>query len=34
VQVSAVLGTESLGPKDYARATEHVVALILRGCGL
>ena len=34
VQVSAVLGTVSLGPKDYARATEHVVGLILRGCGL
>ena len=34
VQVSAVLGTESLGPRDYARATEHVVGLILRGCGL
>jgi TetR/AcrR family transcriptional regulator len=34
VQVSAVLGTDSLGPKDYARATEHVVALLLRGCGL
>jgi TetR/AcrR family transcriptional regulator len=34
VQVSAVLGTESLGPKDYSRATEHVVGLILRGCGL
>jgi TetR/AcrR family transcriptional regulator len=34
VQVSAVLGTESLGPNDHARATEHVVGLILRGCGL
>jgi TetR/AcrR family transcriptional regulator len=34
VQVSAVLGTEPLGPRDYARATEHVVGLILRGCGL
>jgi TetR/AcrR family transcriptional regulator len=34
VQVSAVLGTDSLGAKDYARATEHVVALLLRGCGL
>jgi TetR/AcrR family transcriptional regulator len=33
-QVCAVLGTESLGPRDYARATEHVVGLILRGCGL
>lgn len=34
VQVSAVLGQESLGPADYTRATEHVVTLILRGCGL
>ena len=34
VQVSAVLGKESLSPKDHARATEHVVSLILRGCGL
>ena len=34
VQVSAVLGTEALGPQDHARATEHVVALLLRGCGL
>jgi TetR/AcrR family transcriptional regulator len=34
VQVSAVLGTDSLSPQDHARATEHVVALILRGCGL
>ena len=34
VQVSAVLGLESMGTKDFARATEHVVALILRGCGL
>jgi TetR/AcrR family transcriptional regulator len=34
VQVSAVLGTDSLGPADHTRATEHVVALILRGCGL
>ena len=33
-QVCAVLGTDLLGPKDYARATEHVVVLILRGCGL
>ena len=33
-QVCAVLGTETLGAKDHARATEHVVALILRGCGL
>ena len=34
VQVSAVLGMESLSAKEHARATEHVVALILRGCGL
>jgi TetR/AcrR family transcriptional regulator len=34
VQVSAVLGKESLSTKEYARATEHVVSLILRGCGL
>ncbi|MDP3650281.1 MAG: TetR/AcrR family transcriptional regulator [Rhodoferax sp.] len=34
VQVCAVLGQESLQEKDYARATEHVVSLILRGCGL
>jgi len=34
VQVCAVLGRKSLGKKDYARATEHVVSLLLRGCGL
>jgi len=34
VQVSAVLGRPELGAQDYARATEHVVSLILRGCGL
>ena len=34
VQVAAVLGKEALEGKDYERATEHVVALILRGCGL
>ena len=34
VQVSAVLGKESLSAKEHARATEHVVSLILRGCGL
>ncbi len=33
-QVCAVLGTEALDTADYSRATEHVVALILRGCGL
>jgi len=34
VQVSAVLGKSSLAKADYRRATEHVVALVLRGCGL
>jgi TetR/AcrR family transcriptional regulator len=34
VQVSAVLGRAELGASDYARATEHVVSLLLRGCGL
>ena len=34
VQVCAVLGRKSLSTKDYARATEHVVSLLLRGCGL
>lgn len=34
VQVSAVLGTPSLAPAAHARATEHVVQLLLRGCGL
>ncbi len=34
VQICAVLGREALTAKDYARATEHVVSLILRGCGL
>lgn len=34
VQVRAVLGREQLRPVDHARATEHVVGLILRGCGL
>jgi TetR/AcrR family transcriptional regulator len=34
VQVSSVLGVESLQEAHYARATEHVVALVLRGCGL
>ncbi len=33
-QVCAVLGRETLTPADHAHATEHVVALILRGCGL
>ena len=34
VQVRAVLGREHLDEADQARATEHVVGLILRGCGL
>ena len=34
VQVSAVLGHQTLSTQDHARATEHVVSLILRGCGL
>jgi TetR/AcrR family transcriptional regulator len=33
-QVRAVLGRETLGPRDQARAADHVVGLILRGCGL
>lgn len=34
VQVCAVLGHPELRAQDHARATEHVVSLILRGCGL
>jgi TetR/AcrR family transcriptional regulator len=34
VQVCAVLGRKALIARDYTRATEHVVSLILRGCGL
>ena len=34
VQVLAVLGKDHLGEADHARATAHVVALVLRGCGL
>lgn len=34
VQVSAVLDAPSLAPEAHARATEHVVSLLLRGCGL
>jgi TetR/AcrR family transcriptional regulator len=34
VQVCAVLGKDRLDAADQARATEHVVALLLRGCGL
>ena len=34
VPVSAVLGQPELTPQDHARATKHVVTLILRSCGL
>jgi TetR/AcrR family transcriptional regulator len=34
VQVAAVLDKQALDASDYARATEHVVGLVLRGCGL
>jgi len=34
VQVCAVLGSPEFTPADQARATEHVVTLLLRGCGL
>ena len=33
-QVGAVLGRSTLSPADYRRATAHVQALVLRGCGL
>ena len=33
VQVRAVLGRTKLTARDHARATEHVVSLLLRGCG-
>lgn len=34
IQVRAVLGVDTLRRADQQRATEHVVQLILRGCGL
>ncbi|BCO26512.1 HTH-type transcriptional regulator RutR [Rhodoferax lithotrophicus] len=34
VQVCAVLGQSELSVPEQTRATEHVVSLILRGCGL
>jgi AcrR family transcriptional regulator len=34
VQVCAVLGRPALTPADQTQATEHVVSLLLRGCGL
>ncbi|MHB1692226.1 MAG: hypothetical protein ACYCSR_16585, partial [Thiomonas sp.] len=33
-QVRAVLGARSLRGAPWQRATEHVVSLVLRGCGL
>jgi len=33
-QVCAVVGCPALGRPDYRRATEHVLNLVLRGCGL
>jgi TetR/AcrR family transcriptional regulator len=34
VQVCAVLGHPELTAQDHCQATEHVVSLLLRGCGL
>jgi len=34
VQVCAVLGQTEFTPGDQSQATEHVVSLLLRGCGL
>jgi TetR/AcrR family transcriptional regulator len=34
VQVCAVLGHKAMTAGDHARATEHVVSLLLRGCAL
>jgi TetR/AcrR family transcriptional regulator len=34
VQVRAVLGRSRLSVRDHERAADHVVTLILRGCGL
>ncbi|HYR26153.1 MAG TPA: TetR/AcrR family transcriptional regulator [Aquabacterium sp.] len=34
VQIRAVLQRDTLRPADRRRATQHVVSLILRGCGL
>jgi TetR/AcrR family transcriptional regulator len=34
VQVRAVLGRSRLSARDHERAADHVVTLILRGCGL
>lgn len=34
VQIRAVLGREAFAEADHEQATQHVVTLILRGCGL
>ncbi|MDE2454952.1 MAG: TetR family transcriptional regulator C-terminal domain-containing protein, partial [Burkholderiales bacterium] len=34
VQVRAVLGRSRLTARDHQRAADHVVSMILRGCGL
>jgi TetR/AcrR family transcriptional regulator len=34
VQIRAVLSADELMPADQDRAAQHVVSLILRGCGL
>lgn len=34
VQVRSVLGRKRLTARDHARATDHVVSFVLRGCGL
>ena len=34
VQMRAVLGRQKLSAADHKRAADHVVALVLRGCGL
>ena len=34
VQVGAVLGRREWSAQEHERATEHVVSLLLRGCGL
>ncbi|MNL42533.1 HTH-type transcriptional regulator RutR [compost metagenome] len=33
-QICAVLGVKRLDAQDFQQATEHLVALLLRGCGL
>ncbi len=34
VQICAVMDQDTLGKKDFERATTHLVSFILRGCGL